>query len=41
MNLQEMFEKTKEAGYPVQDARAKVCQDVVLEAIAKSSLSGN
>ena len=41
MNLQEMLEKTQEAGYPMQDARAKVCQDVVLDAIAKSGLSGN
>jgi hypothetical protein len=41
MNLQEMLDKTQNDGYPVQDARAKVCQDIVLKAIAESSLSRN
>jgi predicted nucleotidyltransferase component of viral defense system len=41
MNLQEMLDKTQNDGYQVQDARAKVCQDIVLKAIAESSLSRN
>jgi hypothetical protein len=36
-----MIEKNRETGYPIWDARAKVCQDVVMEGIAKSSLSRN
>jgi hypothetical protein len=39
MNLQEMLDKAQNDGYQVQDARAKVCQDIVLKAIAESSLS--
>jgi hypothetical protein len=41
MNLQEMLDKTQKDGYPIQDARAKVCQDIVLKAISESSLSRN
>jgi hypothetical protein len=41
MNLQEMLDKTQNDRYQVQDARAKVCQDIVLKAIAESSLSRN
>jgi hypothetical protein len=36
-----MLDKTQNDGYPVQDARAKVCQDIVLKAIAESSMSRN
>ena len=41
MNIHEMIDEMQNAGYPIQDARAKVCQDIVLKAIAESSLSGN
>jgi predicted nucleotidyltransferase component of viral defense system len=41
MNLQEMLDKTQNDGYLIQDARAKVCQDIVLKAISESSLSRN
>lgn len=41
-NLQEMLEAVREMGYVGDaDIRARVCQDIVLEAISKSALSRN
>lgn len=39
MNLLDMVKKIQEIGYEPDDARARVCQDIVLKAISKSSLS--
>lgn len=39
MNLREMTAKIEEMGYDIADARARVCQDVLLKAIAQSPLS--
>ena len=41
MNLSEMVLKIQSLGYNPDDARARVCQDIVLKAIEKSSLSRN
>ena len=41
MNIQEMIEEIEKLGYSPQDARARVCQDIVLKAIASSNLSRN
>lgn len=41
MNLREMTVKIQEMGYDVADARARVCQDIILKAIARSPLSRN
>jgi hypothetical protein len=41
MNLQEMLAEIQSEGYPAQEARAKACQDIVLKAIAESSVSRN
>lgn len=41
MNLREMTVKIQELGYDVADARARVCQDIILKAIANSSLAKN
>ncbi len=41
MNLSDLLKKTKELGYETNDAEAKVCQDIVLKAISKSTLSRN
>lgn len=41
MNIQEMIDEAQSLGYPILDARAKICQDIVLKAIAESSLSKN
>lgn len=41
MNIQKMIDEIEATGYPIQDARARVCQDIVLKAIASSSLSRN
>ena len=41
MNLNEMIEKEIENGYENDNARAKVCQDIILKAISESSLSRN
>lgn len=41
MNLSDMVRKMKELGYETDDAEARVCQDIVLKAISKSSLSRN
>lgn len=41
MNLSVMIKEIQELGYVPDDARARVCQDIVLKAIAQSSLSRN
>lgn len=41
MNLSKMVLKIQNSGYNPDDARARVCQDIVLKAIEKSSLSRN
>ena len=41
MNLSVMIKEMQELGYESVDAGARVCQDVVLKAISKSSLSRN
>ena len=41
MRIQEMTDRMVASGYSVQDARAKVCQDIVLKGISNSSLSKN
>lgn len=41
MNLSDMVKKMQELGYETDDAQARVCQDIVLKAISKSSLSRN
>ena len=41
MNLLDMVKNIQEIGYEADDARARVCQDIVLKAISKSSLSQN
>lgn len=41
MNLSVMIKEMQELGYESFDASARVCQDIVLKAIAQSSLSGN
>lgn len=41
MNLSKMVLKIQNSGYNLDDTRARVCQDIVLKAIEKSSLSRN
>ena len=41
MNLAEMVLNVQKLGYEPDDARARVCQDIVLKAISKSDLSRN
>lgn len=41
MNLNEMIENEIEHGYGDDNARSKVCQDIILKAISESSLSRN
>lgn len=41
MNLMEEVEKIKGAGYNEANAEAKLCQDIIVHAISKSSLSRN
>lgn len=41
MNLSAMIKEIRELGYEPDDARARVCQDIVLKAISQSSLSRN
>lgn len=41
MNLSVMIKEMQELGYESVDAGARVCQDIVLKAISKSSLSRN
>ena len=41
MNLSDMVNKMQELGYEPDDARARICQDIVLKALSKSTLSRN
>ena len=41
MNLYDLTEKMKKIGYEPDDARARVCQDIVLKALSLSPLSRN
>ena len=41
MNLLGMINEMRALGYTPDEAEARVCQDIVLKAIASSSLSGN
>lgn len=41
MNLAQMVVSVQKLGYEPDDARARVCQDIVLKAISKSELSRN
>ena len=41
MDLKQMSEKYIKEGYEFLDASAKVCQDIILSQISKSSLSKN
>lgn len=41
MVIRDMILKLEESGYSKQDARARVCQDIVLKAISKSAFSNN
>lgn len=41
MNLEELVDKEIENGYGDVNARAKVCQDIVLKAISSGSLNRN
>ena len=41
MDLRELVAEAEKMGYEPDDARAKVCQDIVLKAISDSSLSKN
>ena len=41
MNLLEEIEKVKSEGYSEANAQARVCQDMILYAISKGSLSQN
>ena len=41
MNLNDLIEAEIENGYGDTNAQAKVCQDIILKAIASSSLSRN
>ena len=40
-NLEELARKVKNEGYSEVNAEARVCQDIVLKAIAQSSLNRN
>jgi hypothetical protein len=41
INIRDMVFEMQNLGYELDDARARVCQDIVLKAIAESSLSRN
>ena len=41
MNLQEMIQENISLGYSDENAQAKVCQDLILLGLSKSSLSRN
>ena len=41
MNLRDLIRQVEELGYSDEDAAARVCQDIVLKGIAKSTLSRN
>lgn len=41
INLEKMAEKYRDAGYSERNADARVCQDIVLKAIAQSNMGRN
>lgn len=41
INIQKLIENAKESGYRGDNASAKVCQDIVLKALATGPLSRN
>ena len=41
MNLREEINKLKKEGYSQQNAQARICQDIILEAISKCHLNEN
>ena len=41
MNLREEINKLKDEGYSQQNAQARICQDIILEAISKCHLNEN
>lgn len=41
MNLREEINKLKDEGYSQQNAQARICQDIILEAISKCNLNEN
>ncbi len=41
MNLQDIIDEYVGLGYSIQDARARVCQDIVLKSVSSSNLSRN
>ena len=41
MNIRELIDQTEQQGYNPANARAKVCQDIVLKAISESDMNRN
>lgn len=41
MNLQDEVDRIKQEGYSEANAQAKLCQDIIIKAISKSSFSRN
>ena len=41
INIDSMIKKTQQEGFKEEDATAKVCQDIILNAISRSSLNEN
>ncbi len=41
MNLSDLVKNMQKLGYETNDASARVCQEIVLKAISKSTLSRN
>lgn len=41
INLDKMVDKYRDAGYSERNAGARVCQDIVLKAIARSNFGKN
>lgn len=41
INIDSEIKKTQQEGYKEEDATAKVCQDIILNAISRSSLNEN
>ena len=41
INIDSMIKKTQQEGFKEEDATAKVCQDIILNEISRSSLNEN
>lgn len=41
INIDSMIKKIQQEGFKEEDATAKVCQDIILNAISRSSLNEN